>query len=123
MTIDIITVLSEFISTLPTKSIKIKVIDDQLLKRKRAPRDVAVFGGGCFWGVQRLFDDFIEANFEKGALFESSAGFMSPEEEDNIDNDPSYEDLASGALGHVEVVQIHFDPSKVSYEDLCKFFF
>jgi hypothetical protein len=45
------TVLSEFISSLPAKSIKIKVIDGLVLKKKQAPREVAVFGGGCYWGV------------------------------------------------------------------------
>ena len=48
---------------------------------------------------------------------------MSTENPDNIDPNPSYDQLESGELGHVQAIQIVFDPSKLSYKDLCKFFF
>jgi peptide-methionine (S)-S-oxide reductase len=48
-------------------------------------------------------------------------GFMSPEE--NITEDPTYDELNTGVLGHMEVVQITFNPNQVDYSDLCKHFF
>ena len=48
---------------------------------------------------------------------------MSPEDEDNLGNELSYAEIHSGDLGHIEVVQIHFDANLVSYENLCQFFY
>jgi len=48
---------------------------------------------------------------------------MSTEEPENISEDPTYEELSQGFLGHIEVVQIQFDSTKVSYADLVKYFF
>lgn len=83
-------------------------------------REVAVFGGGRFWAIQRLVDDYLQ---ELGALLESSVGFMSTEPEANLDDNLTYGEISSGDLGHVEVVQVHYDAHKVSYEQLCQFFF
>lgn len=48
---------------------------------------------------------------------------MSTEDEANLDSDLNYGEISSGDLGHVEVVQVHYDAHKVSYDQLCHFFF
>lgn len=70
----------------------------------------ATFGGGCFWGVEtalRLVKGVTSATvgYSGGSL-----------------NDPTYEDVCSGKTGHAEVVQVEYDPSKVSYEELLEVF-
>lgn len=70
----------------------------------------AMFGAGCFWGV--------EADFRKidgvTALEVGYAGGHT----DNV----SYEDVCTGATGHAEVVRLEFDSGKVSYDDLLVVF-
>jgi methionine-S-sulfoxide reductase len=53
----------------------------------------------------------------------TQVGFMSTEDESNLDEAPPYEDLESGSLGHIQIVSIQYDSNKVSYSDLVKFFF
>lgn len=70
----------------------------------------AIFGGGCFW--------CIEADFEKlpgvtAVISGYSGGRLA---------DPTYEQVSAGGTGHVEVVQVHFDASKVSYAQLVEYF-
>jgi peptide methionine sulfoxide reductase msrA/msrB len=70
----------------------------------------AVFAGGCFWCV--------EADFEKvKGVVEAISGYAG-----NGAEKPSYEEVSSGATGFVEAVQVVYDPSKVSYEQLLDFF-
>jgi methionine-S-sulfoxide reductase len=71
----------------------------------------AVFGAGCFWHV--------EAEFLKlKGVIKTSVGFMGG----NIPN-PSYERVCEGDTGHVEVVEVIFDPNVISYEKLVRSFF
>ena len=70
----------------------------------------ATFGAGCFWGVQASFDKI------KG-VSSTTVGYMGGK----LDN-PSYEDVCSNKTGHIEVVQIDFDPTVVSYEELLDVF-
>lgn len=48
---------------------------------------------------------------------------MCADDSSHFDGEPTYEQLKSGELGHVEVLQITFDGRKLTYEELCKFFF
>ena len=70
----------------------------------------ATFGAGCFWGV--------EAAFRKLKGVTSTAVGYSGGHLPNA----TYKDVCSGKTGHAEVVQVEFDPSQVSYEDLLNVF-
>ena len=72
--------------------------------------DKATFGAGCFWGVEATFRQI------KGVKG-TAAGYMGG----NLKN-PKYEDVCSDETGHAEVVQIEYDSSKVSYEELLDVF-
>lgn len=74
-------------------------------------QETAVFAGGCFWGVQAVFQ---HTKGVKSAV-SGYAGGRTPS--------PSYEEVSSGASGHAEVVRVVFDPSKVSYGQLLRVFF
>lgn len=70
----------------------------------------ATFGAGCFWGI--------EAEFRKvEGVVEAVSGYTG-----GYKKDPSYGDVCSGATGHAEVVEVEYDPEKVSYEELLDVF-
>ncbi|HAJ59579.1 MAG TPA: peptide-methionine (S)-S-oxide reductase [Cyanobacteria bacterium UBA8543] len=72
--------------------------------------DKATFGAGCFWGV--------EAAFRKvEGVVSTSVGYMGG----HFPN-PCYLDVLSRITGHAEVVQVEYDPQKVSYDDLLAVF-
>ena len=77
---------------------------------KKSGMELATFAGGCFWCM--------EAPFEKLKGVETAiSGYMGGKVKD-----PSYKQVSSGTTGHLEVVQIRFDPKIVSYEDLLQVF-
>jgi peptide methionine sulfoxide reductase msrA/msrB len=70
----------------------------------------ATFAGGCFWCT--------EADFEKlPGVVKVISGYTGGYKEN-----PTYEEVSSGTTGHVEAVQVYYDPSKISYEELLDFF-
>ena len=70
----------------------------------------ATFGAGCFWGV--------EAAFRKiEGVASTTVGYAG-----GSFKDPTYKDVCSGKTGHAEVVQVEYDPSRVSYEELLRVF-
>jgi peptide-methionine (S)-S-oxide reductase len=71
----------------------------------------ATFGAGCFWGVQAAFDRL-------PGVAETLVGY----EGGTLDN-PTYRDVCTDRTGHAEVVQVTFDPAKVSYQKLLDTFF
>ena len=70
----------------------------------------ATFGAGCFWGVEETFRQV------KGVT-STTVGYMG-----GTLKDPTYKDVCTDKTGHAEVVQIEFDPSVVSYNDLLRIF-
>jgi len=70
----------------------------------------AVFALGCFWGAERLF-------WQIDGVFSTSVGYAG-----GITRNPSYEEVCSGNTGHIEVVKVVFDPTRVSYTQLLKVF-
>ncbi len=70
----------------------------------------ATFAGGCFWCV--------EADFEKlPGVVKVISGYTGGNKEN-----PTYEEVSSGTTGHVEAVQVYYDPSRITYEGLLDFF-
>jgi peptide-methionine (S)-S-oxide reductase len=72
---------------------------------------LATLGGGCFWCLEAAFQQLRGVE----AVQSGYAG--------GRDANPSYEAVCSGTTGHAEVVQLRFDPSVISYEDLLGVFF
>ncbi len=80
--------------------------------KKKVPRRAkAYFAGGCFWGVEHLFE-------HKDGVLSAVSGYMGG----SMAN-PSYRDVTYGNTGHLEVVEVTYDPTKVNYEEWVKFFF
>lgn len=78
---------------------------------KSSKTQIAVFGGGCFWCTEAIFQGL------KGvvSVISGYAGGTVP--------NPTYEQVCGGKTGHAEVTKIEFDPSLISYQDLLKVFF
>ncbi|NRA59774.1 MAG: peptide-methionine (S)-S-oxide reductase MsrA [Psychrobium sp.] len=72
---------------------------------------LATFGGGCFWGVEAFFR-------QQNGVIDAISGY---EGGDTLN--PTYQDICTGATGHAEVVQVSFDESLISYEQLLVIFF
>jgi methionine-S-sulfoxide reductase len=70
----------------------------------------ATFAGGCFWCMEPPFDEI------EGVL-ETTSGYTG-----GRTANPSYEQVSSGETGHVEAVEVTYDPAKVSYEKLLEVF-
>ena len=70
----------------------------------------ATFAAGCFWGVEELFSHV------KG-VESTQVGYTGGEFEN-----PAYNDVCSGKTGHAEAIQLEYDPSVVSYDDLLMIF-
>jgi peptide-methionine (S)-S-oxide reductase len=76
-----------------------------------APLDTVVFAGGCFWGVQAVFQHV------KGVV-SATSGYSG-----GSVARPSYEQVSTGRTGHAEAVRVVYDPAKVSYQQLLTVFF
>lgn len=73
--------------------------------------ETAIFAGGCFWGVEYYFQN------AKGVL-KTQVGYIGGTKEN-----PTYKEVCSHTTGHVEALEVTFDPSQTSYEELTKLFF
>jgi peptide-methionine (S)-S-oxide reductase len=72
--------------------------------------ETVVFGMGCFWGAEKIF-------WQIPGVYSTSVGYAG-----GFTANPTYEETCSGSTGHAEVVQVVYDPAKVSLETLLKAF-
>lgn len=73
--------------------------------------EAAVFGGGCFWCTEAVFDEL------RGVVS------VIPGYAGGSTKNPSYEEVCGGLTGHAEVIKIEFDPSQIWFKDLLTVFF
>ena len=76
-----------------------------------AQLDTVVFAGGCFWGVQAVFQHV-------NGVVSATSGYAGGRA-----TRPSYEDVSTGSTGHAEAVRVVYDPEKVTYGKLLDVFF
>ncbi|MDE1831085.1 peptide-methionine (S)-S-oxide reductase MsrA [Candidatus Nitrosotalea okcheonensis] len=69
----------------------------------------ATFGAGCFWCIEHVF--------RKNGITSTSVGYMGGKTKN-----PTYEDVCTDMTGHAEVVQVEYDPSKISYGEILDIF-
>ena len=78
------------------------------------PRDAglaqAIFGMGCFWGAEKMF-------WQTPGVVSTNVGYAGGQTPN-----PTYEEVCGGGTGHVEVVRVFFDPSRVGYDELLRVF-
>jgi peptide-methionine (S)-S-oxide reductase len=75
-----------------------------------AKNAVATFAGGCFWCMEEVYDKL-------PGIVSTTSGYMGGKKKN-----PTYEEVSAGITGHTEVVQVIYDPAKVSYEKLLDAF-
>jgi peptide methionine sulfoxide reductase msrA/msrB len=89
---------------------KAKPAKEDPVKQTNEKLQAATFAGGCFWCTQ--------ADFERApGVVQVTAGYTGGHKEN-----PTYEEVSAGGTGHVEAVQVVFDPEKVSYKQLLDYF-
>jgi len=85
-------------------------MDNQVNNNQKQDLEQVIFGAGCFWCVEAIFENIqgvesVESGYSGGS----------------VDN-PTYKDVCSGITGHAEVCQITYDPEKISFSDLLEAF-
>jgi peptide methionine sulfoxide reductase msrA/msrB len=80
-------------------------------KREASGRAVATFAGGCFWGMEEILREI-------PGVLETRVGYAGGKSKH-----PTYREVSRGDTGHAETVEIVFDPSRIGYDELLRYFF
>jgi len=72
--------------------------------------EIATFAGGCFWCMESAFQ-------ETAGVYEVISGYTG-----GTKDNPTYEEVSSGKTGHLESIQVYYDPSKLNYNDILDIF-
>lgn len=91
-------------------SSKPKINDENLMENQNIKLDTAIFGSGCFWCTEAIFE---RVNGVVSVVSGYSGGTVA---------NPTYEQVCTGKTGHAECTQITFDPKVVSYDELLEIF-
>jgi peptide-methionine (S)-S-oxide reductase len=73
-------------------------------------KEVTTLGGGCFWCLEAVYDEMI-------GVLSVESGYMG-----GLQPNPTYEQVCSGRTGHIEVVQVSFDPEVTTFHDVLEVF-
>merc|ERR1719370_1019667 len=84
--------------------------NNQLLPPFPEGTQLAMFGMGCFWGAEKKF-------WQQKTVYSTSVGYAM-----GYTKNPTYQEVCTGRTGHNEVVQVVYEPSKISYQELLKVF-
>jgi peptide methionine sulfoxide reductase msrA/msrB len=90
-------------------SISLNFVSEQDAETTKTEK--AIFAGGCFWGVEYYME-------KHPGVISATSGYTGGHV-----NDPSYEDVLTKKSGHIEAVEIVYDPTRTSYEEVAKLFF
>lgn len=96
-------------SEMPKESLPLPA-DEQSRLRKTMKTDTAMFGAGCFWGVEEAFRTL-------PGVVDTEVGYAGGKAKN-----PTYKEVCTDTTGHAEVIQIKFDPAQISYEKLLDVF-
>lgn len=91
-------------------SISLNFVPAQSVKNE-VKTQKAFFAGGCFWGTEHFLQ-------KAAGVIDTKAGYMGGHKKN-----PTYKEVCSGNTGHIETVEVIFDPNKTSFEKLAKLFF